>query len=57
MNGAPFECLRDVAEEVDADLIVVGARGYGAFKAMALGSTSTKLIYSTTRPVVVIPDP
>ena len=55
VHGAPFECLIDVADDVDADLIVVGARGLGFLRGMALGSTSNKLIHTSKRPVVVIP--
>ena len=55
LHGAPWECLIDVADETDADLIVVGARGFGVLRGLALGSTSNKLIHASHRPVVVIP--
>lgn len=55
VHGAPWQCLMDVADEEDADVIVVGSRGFGLLRGMALGSTSMKLIHASTRPVVVIP--
>lgn len=54
-HGAPYACLLDAAEDADADLIVVGARGLGFLRGLALGSTSDKLLHTSTRPVVVIP--
>lgn len=55
MHGTPFECILDAADDVDADLIVVGARGYGMLKSLALGSTSGKLLHLSKRPVTVLP--
>lgn len=55
LHGTPFGCLVDAAAEVDADLIVVGARGYGLLRGLALGSTSEKLLHTSKRPVAVIP--
>lgn len=55
VHGAPFQCLIDVADEVDADLIVVGARGLGRLKSLALGSTSGKLLHLSHRPVTIVP--
>jgi nucleotide-binding universal stress UspA family protein len=39
----------------DADLLVVGSRGLGAFSRMIIGSTSTKLVHICERPVLVVP--
>ena len=55
LHGTPFECILDTADDVDADLIVVGARGYGMLKSLALGSTSGKLLHLSKRPVTVLP--
>lgn len=55
MHGTAFQCLIDAADEVDADMIVVGARGYGLLKGLALGSTSGKLLHLSKRPVTVLP--
>jgi nucleotide-binding universal stress UspA family protein len=57
MHGSPYACLLDAADEEDADLIVVGARGLGVLRGLALGSTSDKLVHTSTTPVVVVPPP
>ena len=53
-EGMPLDVLVQVADEVDADLIVVGARRLGLLEALVLGSTSSRLAQRTRRPVVVI---
>jgi nucleotide-binding universal stress UspA family protein len=53
-EGLPARVLIDVADEVDADLIVVGARRRGPWKKLLLGSTSSALPQLTSRPVVVV---
>jgi nucleotide-binding universal stress UspA family protein len=55
--GGAAKALLDVATDVDADLLVVGSRGLGAFKGALLGSVSTASVHHATRPVVVIPAP
>lgn len=56
-EGLPVDALVDVADEVDADLIVVGARRIGRLQAILLGSTSSRLVHRTARPVVVLHGP
>src|SRR5687768_10471233 len=53
--GQPAERLADLADEEDAELIVVGSRGRGAFKAAFLGSVSNDLIGVARCPVVIVP--
>jgi nucleotide-binding universal stress UspA family protein len=55
VTGFAAERLADVADEEDAELIVVGSRGRGAFKAAFLGSVSTSLIGVARCPVLVVP--
>ena len=53
--GYAAERLADLADEEGAELIVVGSRGRGAFKAAFLGSVSTSLIGVARCPVLVVP--
>jgi nucleotide-binding universal stress UspA family protein len=53
--GFAAERLADLADDEDAELIVVGSRGRGAFKAAFLGSVSTSLIGVARCPVLVVP--
>ncbi len=43
-----------VAEEIDADAIVIGARGLAGIRAM-VGSVSTHVVQHAHRPVLVVP--
>jgi nucleotide-binding universal stress UspA family protein len=54
-DGNPVSVLLDVAEEVGADLIVVGSRGLGGYPELLLGSTSTQVAQHSTRPVLIVP--
>jgi nucleotide-binding universal stress UspA family protein len=49
--------IAEAAEDVDADLIVVGTHGHGGFKAALLGSVARALCHTATRPVLVVPPP
>lgn len=51
------ETLAALAEQFDADAIVVGSRGLGAFKAGLFGSTSRDVMGKTRRPVLVVKAP
>jgi len=53
--GFAADRLADVADEVDAELIVVGSRGRGAIKAAFLGSVSSDVIGVARCPVLVVP--
>ena len=56
-DGTPAHVLLALADELSADLIVVGTRGVGAADPYGLGSVATKLTHESTRPVVVVPAP
>ena len=47
--------IEEVAEEIDAGLIVCGQRGRGAISSALLGSVSHALASHTTRPVLIAP--
>jgi nucleotide-binding universal stress UspA family protein len=53
--GLPAERLADLADEEDAELIVVGSRGRGAFKSAFLGSVSNSLVGVARCPVLIVP--
>ena len=52
-EGAPAQILLDAAGETD--LLVVGSRGRGGFKALLLGSVSEQCAHHTTCPLVIVP--
>ena len=51
---AAWEGILEAAEAVDAEVIVVGARGLSALKSVLVGSTSSGVLHHTKRPVLVI---
>jgi nucleotide-binding universal stress UspA family protein len=53
LEGNPAERVAEVARLRDADLIVVGCRGRGAFAGAVLGSVSIDLAHRADRPVLV----
>ena len=55
-EGDPADTLISVAEESDADLIAVGARGRGALQRFALGSVSSKLSHNAATSLLIVRD-
>ncbi|MFI5593939.1 universal stress protein [Amycolatopsis sp. NPDC051758] len=53
-DGHPAIALATVADETDAELVVVGASGSGAVERVLLGSTASELVRTTHRPAVVV---
>jgi nucleotide-binding universal stress UspA family protein len=53
--GLAAERLADIADEENAELIIVGSRGRGAFKAAFLGSVSNSLLGVARCPVLIVP--
>lgn len=53
-EGLPADVLVGRANELSADLIVVGARRMGWLKELVLGSTSHRVLHEAQQPVVVI---
>jgi len=54
-DGNPAEVLLHVADEIDAALMVVGARGVGGNPNLMLGSTSHHVVHHGLCPTVVVP--
>jgi nucleotide-binding universal stress UspA family protein len=50
----PARAILDVAEEVDADLVVVGARGLGAIERFVRGSVSTRVAHHSPCDVLIV---
>jgi nucleotide-binding universal stress UspA family protein len=53
-QGDAVDEICAAASESSADLIVVGAHGWGALKRIVLGSVSTAVLHSAPCPVVVV---
>jgi nucleotide-binding universal stress UspA family protein len=49
--------IAEAAEDIDADLIVVGTHGHGGFTAALMGSVSRALCHTAGRPILVVPPP
>ena len=54
-SGHAARTIAEVAEEVGADLIVVGTHGYGRVANLLLGSTTQALIHAGVCPVLAVP--
>jgi len=55
VEGDPTERLSEAAAE--ADMLVLGARGYGPRNHVFVGSTSSKLMRNAPSPVLIVPRP
>jgi nucleotide-binding universal stress UspA family protein len=51
--GAPADQIIRVADEVEADLIVIGGRGKGAVEAIVLGSVAYRVLHHAPCPVLI----
>ena len=54
-EGFPRHVVQDVAEGVDADLIVIGTHGRTGLGKLIMGSVATKVVEESTRSLLVIP--
>ena len=54
-GGQPARRLAELAERIDADLIVVGSRGRAPLAGVMLGSVTQHLLHESNRPVLAVP--
>jgi nucleotide-binding universal stress UspA family protein len=54
INGRPSTALVELAEQVDAQMIVVGSYCEPPLKGALIGSTAHKLLHLSERPVLVV---
>lgn len=54
-DGKPYQEILKTVEEMDVDLIVMGASGRHGFDRIALGSVTERLVRSAKVPVMVVP--
>jgi nucleotide-binding universal stress UspA family protein len=57
LAGDPLESLRELAREVEADLVVVGPQGHGFAASMLLGSVTQGLLRAMPTAVLVAREP
>jgi nucleotide-binding universal stress UspA family protein len=53
-DGTPSQSVLDVADEVAADLVVVGTRGLTGFRHLLLGSTAERIVQRAKTPVLAV---
>lgn len=56
-DGAVWETILEIAEQTDADMIVIGTHGTTAVRSVLLGSVSNAVVHHSERPVLVVPHP
>lgn len=50
-EGTPWKKILEVADEIDASVIVMGVRHHRAL----MGTTASKVMHHSTRPVLIVP--
>ena len=54
-EGSPGETICSLAADLEADVVVVGSHGKGAFAAAMMGSVSRHVVRHCHQPVLVVP--
>jgi len=57
VDGRPIEAIARHANEIDARLLVLGARGEGFLRQLTLGTTASRLLRKVRQPVLVVKQP
>ena len=55
INGYVTQTILDCADEIDADLIVMGSNGHGVISELLIGSVADKVVRLSKRPVLLTP--
>lgn len=53
--GGPAHAIAEIANEANADVIVVGTRGHSAVSGLLLGGVTQRLLHIADRPVLAVP--
>ncbi len=53
-EGPPAQVILSVAKELNVDLIIMGSHRHSAIEDAVLGSTTSKVLHSSTIPVLVV---
>jgi nucleotide-binding universal stress UspA family protein len=56
-TGPPWEVINDYADDIKADLIVIGTHGRRGLSRALLGSVAENVIRTSTRPILVLHGP
>ncbi|MEU8798875.1 universal stress protein [Spirillospora sp. NPDC048819] len=56
-GGPVWAAIVDVADELNASLVVTGSRGLAGARSVILGSVSTRVLHHVRRPTLVVPPP
>lgn len=54
-EGKPWKTIIEAANEIDADVIVMGTRPHSGLGHALMGSTATKVMNNAGRPVLIVP--
>jgi nucleotide-binding universal stress UspA family protein len=55
LQGPTVESILAEADKIDADLIVVGTHGHGAFYELLVGTVAEGFLHASTHPLLIIP--